>query len=159
MRPPSKRQFRNLTIIGLVLIFSGSVMEHRRIPTPSQEITDALNWNGYGSILSDESSQMLFYVQIGAVFVGVVGFLTFGGWSRCLLLGVFIGSYAIIPMSGLFVTHGVSLAFIYFGSGFFMVPFVLSFFQPCSEYFEPRVSTKTIDTNPHSSTLRDDRSS
>ena len=134
-------------------------MEHRRIPTPSQEITDALSWNGYGSILSEESSQLLSYVQLGALFIGVVGFLAFGGWSRYLLLGVFIGTYAIIPFCGLSVTQGISEAFIYFGSGFFLVPFVLSFFQPCSAYFEPLTSTKTMDPNTRSATLHEDRSS
>ena len=132
---PTREQFRYIFLVGLLISILAGLMEGLRIPKPSQEVSDALDWNYWGSTMSPEGQVVIWFLLIGSSAVGAIGFLLFYGWSRWLLLFAIILEIMSSPFLGLYVIRGITYGFGYLGGLLFFIPFILSFFQPCSEYF------------------------
>lgn len=134
MNAPSPRQFRIIAILGLILklIYLLDLPDWKF----SGEIRELMLWNYFGSLLPEQSVYYLWWLYFIAFVVGSLLFILFVSWSRWLLLVVIIYSLLLELGCGVLVTAPLenflgSLAF-----WFFVVPFVLSFFPPCSAYFD-----------------------
>ncbi|HEX7860893.1 MAG TPA: hypothetical protein VF773_11235 [Verrucomicrobiae bacterium] len=121
--------------IGVV----GGLMDEVRFPAPTQEESDALDWNYWGALLPYSAQITIWWIFGLLTLVGVIGFIFFQGWSRWLLLGCLICSVLTSPLSGLYVARGLSEGIAALGGLLFVFPFVLSFYPPCSDYFSKRV--------------------
>ena len=137
MKTPTKRQFRVLTIAGFLIGLLGTLMEYYRFPKPLPEESTALDWFGYGTVLSNEVYGLAMRVNVVLYYTSACAFLLFKPWSRWLLLASMILTALMSATGGLQVFRGITLFTTDVGSMFFMFPFVLSFFEPCSQYFAP----------------------
>jgi hypothetical protein len=140
MRHPTKSEFRWLAFTGLSVVFFAAMLEYFRIPQPTEETTNALDWNYYGSPLPYDVLVSLYGLLTVAFVVGGVAFLCFQAWSRWFVFGCFDGQFLLRPFLGLYVVRGLPDTLGQIGGFLFLVPFVLSFFAPCSGYFGSRAA-------------------
>ena len=111
------------------------MFEWLRFPTPSKEVNDALGWNYYGADIPFGILEVLLGIVLLLYIVGGIGFIFFVSWSRHVLAFSFFNMIALIPFEEIYVTTGVNDFIKYLGNILFLVPFVLSFFHPCCNYF------------------------
>jgi hypothetical protein len=129
MRYPTRTEFRWLAVCGLVLVFTGRLMQVFASLDES-ELPDYLGG----------SSPHLALIIVGtaaglASLIGCIGFLLFEAWSRWWILSAWCVRIAVRPFEGIEVLPAWADALAALGSFLFIVPFVLSFFPPCSGYF------------------------
>ena len=135
MRHPTKLEFQWLVFSGMVLISASAFMEESKLPQPPAEIANALDWNYYGSSLSYESMNVIYTLLSVGYGIGFLGFLFFKEWGRWVILACWGAHILVTPFLGLYVTRGLPSALSQIGGFLFLVPFILSFFTPCSSYF------------------------
>lgn len=121
---------------GVLLSLLASLMDQLGIPPPAQEISDALEWNYYGAMAPFPLLMAVLWVLLLGYLIGGIGLVCFTRWSRGVLLLVIVLSVLITPFSGLSVSRGLPLAISSLGSMLLLIPLVLSFFPPCSGYFQ-----------------------
>lgn len=135
MKHPSKEQIRVLAFAGILLTATGSLFDVFQFPSPTPEESAALEWN-YWNALIPYTAQITIWALVGSsTLVGVIGFILFQAWSRWLLLGSMALLALTSPFMGLYVARGLGEGLTTIGGLLFMFPFVLSFFPPCSDYY------------------------
>ena len=133
---PSKKFFRQQLIFGLIVWSASYVVSYYNYDVNSVGEADVLTWNYYGSKIPEELVWLL-NMFLSAVFViGVIGMIFFQGWGRILLLVQLVIGCFITPFMGLIVTTGALDMLYIISSVLIGVPFILSFFEPCSSYFQ-----------------------
>ncbi|MGE9269108.1 MAG: hypothetical protein ACQKBY_13530 [Verrucomicrobiales bacterium] len=135
MNYPTKKQMSSMALVGFAFQAGGFLKDYLRFPTPSAEVSNALDWNFWGAVLPDDVLQVVVVLILGGELVGFIGFLLFQGWARFLLAGSFVAAALLNALMGLYVVRGESLALMNLGWLIFMVPLVLSFFPPCSNFY------------------------
>ena len=147
MRHPTKCEFRWLAFLGLSVVVVAAMLEHFRIPQPAEETANALDWNFYGSPLPHEALISLYGILLLGYVVGGIAFLCFHAWSRWFICGCFVGQFLLSPFLGLYVARAFPDTLGQIGGFLFLVPFVLSFFAPCSGYFGRRDAQPAAQPN------------
>jgi hypothetical protein len=133
---PRKDTFRRLILLAIALQIVAMTFTICHWVSGGRAARTALQWAGYGSFLPynfvywwGQLFQMLFTI-------GLLFFFFFHSWSRIFLLGLLLLSVVLVPFSGLRV-YDAQTAFLYdIANLVYWVPFLLSFFPPCSEYFK-----------------------
>lgn len=136
MNYPTRNQFRLLSLGAFVLIGVGTVMAATGSPRPTPEEIELMKLNGSDLLISMANYQTFTLMIMGAVLIGAVSFLGFWKWSRHLLVGSYLLTSLLVGVQGIIVTKGLPEAFFSFGGVLLFFPLVLSFFPPCSHYFE-----------------------
>ena len=136
MNFPTRNQFRLLSLGAFTLIGVGTFMDATGNPRPTPEEIELMKLNGSGLLISIANYQTLTLMIMGAVLIGAVTFIGFWKWSRYLLIGSYLLTSLLLGVQGVIVTKGLSEAFYSFGGILLFFPLVLSFFPPCSHYFE-----------------------
>ncbi len=132
---PSPKFFRQLLLFGFIVWISTYIVTYTDYDVKSRDELVALDWNGFGSTLSETA----FWVLLGAkeiLFgVGLMAMLMFRGWGRFLILGSLLIEFLSTSFMGLIVFTGPMdmLCLLYWV--LVWIPLVLSFFEPCSSYF------------------------
>jgi hypothetical protein len=132
---PNKRAFRGLTLVAVVLQVLAMISWICDWTSAGEAARTALQWSSYGSILPYEI--VYWWGQSYPILfsVGLLFFFLLQGWSRIYLFGLLVLSLLLIPFSGLTVSDSLSSFLYSLANLFFWIPFLLSFFPPCSEYF------------------------
>lgn len=145
MKHPSRSAFRVIAVLGMALSGISYVGLEYRWFVHSQPALDALDWNYFGAILPFDVLPWVWWALLAAWAVGSVAFVLFASWSRLLLGALLTAEFLVMPFQGLYVSTGIHDAIGGIGSLCFLVTFVLSFFEPCSRYFE-REPNKEVAT-------------
>ena len=145
---PSRKLFQKLAFLGLLLSVVAYFLALFRIPTPSKEVNDALDWNFYEASIPIETLQLILLMMFFIYIVSGIGFIFFLSWSRQALVFCVCVSIALMPFQGIYVTTGIFDFINNIGTIMLMVPIVLSFFPPCSGYFEKNFELRVDSTLP-----------
>jgi hypothetical protein len=136
MNFPSKSTFRWLVGVSLSLSIPLYYAQYAEIFSYPHEIEDALALGYLGSPLGETSVNWIYWGFVVADTIAGIGFFFFCSWSRWCLLALTIASPFFALVLGVSVAappekfvDGMSSLFLY-------LPLVLSFFPPCSGYFE-----------------------
>jgi len=105
----------------------------------SEGFENALGWTYFESILPWRALWWFWVIDSFANVITLFLFCCLVPWSRWLFLGLTILSVVMTLLSGLYVTTPIPDFFSLLGATIFWFPFVLSFFPPCSNYFQKRV--------------------
>lgn len=136
MKHPSRNTFRAVALLGFVLTGISYVGLENRWFVYSQPALDALDWNYFGAILPDDFLPWVWRALLASWVVGAAAFVLFASWSRPMLAVLLAAEFVLMPFQGLYVSTGIHDAIGGIGSLCFLVTFVLSFFDPCSRYFQ-----------------------
>ena len=139
---PSKKYFRIQLIFGLVIYVLYLVVGYTSYDLRDQIGFDMVALNFYGSIIDIETAYLLYDFVTVVNFCGVLGMILFQGWGRFLILGGLLVNFVITPFCGMVVITGTMDMLWILTEVLVGVPWVLSFFEPCSQYFikeEPKL--------------------
>ena len=136
MNHPSRNQFRLISAAAISLIFLGVSFDILGVPRPTNEIIELMKWNGADLKMSVSSYQTLYLMLMGGFLIGSFSFLCFWKWSRHILIACLLVSNLITGAQGVIVVQGLPEAIMGFGGLLIFFPLVLSFYPPCSHYFE-----------------------
>jgi len=133
---PSKKYFRLQLILGLVIYVLYFVIGYTGYDLRDQAELNIASLSFYGSIIEIETAYLL-YDFIAVVNVcGVVGMILLQGWGRFLILGGLLVEFLATSFCGIVIMTGMSNMLYILVQVLVGVPWVLSFFDPCSRYFE-----------------------
>ena len=132
---PSKPVFRGLSLAAVVLQVIAMLSWICDWTFGGEAANTALQWSSYGSILP--YAIVYWWGQAYPILfsIGLLFFFLFHGWSRIFLLCLLVISLLLTPLSGLSVSDALSSFLYSLANLVFWLPFLLSFFSPCSEYF------------------------
>ena len=136
MNHPSKNQFRLLSAAAIGLVFLGASLDMAGIPRPTNEIIELMKWNGTDLKMSVSNYQTLYLIAMGAFLIGSFSFLGFWKWSRHILIACLLLTNLMTGAQSVIVMQGLPEAVMGFGGLLLFFPLVLSFYPPCSHYFE-----------------------
>ena len=145
---PTKVQFRNITIIGLLAYITTFIVTVGGYDQSSQEVADAVSWSGYGALLPDEATFVFSLLLPLMILIGLVGMILFRPWSRYLITAAIVLELILSSFMGLNVYTGVSLMLITVCGICTYIPLTLSFFEPCSHYFTSDTKTNLPSFKP-----------
>jgi hypothetical protein len=132
---PSKRDFRLLTLVAVALQVIAMLSWLFGWILGGDAARTTLQSASYGSILPYQVVYWWGQAYPILFCIGLLFFFLFKGWSRIFLLGLLCISLALVPFSGLNVTDAMPSFLYSLANLVFWIPFLLSFFTPCSEYF------------------------
>jgi hypothetical protein len=133
---PSRNQFRLLSATAIAIAFVGVFLDMTGIPKPTNEIIELMKWNGTDLKMSVSNYQTLYLMFMGVFLIGSFSFLGFWKWSRHLLIACLLLSNLMTGVQGVIVMQGLPEAVMGFAGLLLFFPLVLSFYPPCSHYFE-----------------------
>jgi hypothetical protein len=136
MNYPSKNQFRAISAGAFALIILGTAFAMLGIPKPSNEVRELMKVNGMELRIAVSSYQTLYLMVSGAFLIGALTFLGFWKWSRHILIVCLLVSNLVTGVNSVVVLQGLPEALAGFGGLVLFFPLVLSFYPPCSHYFE-----------------------
>lgn len=130
MEYPTQKQFKVLAWLNVLL----TVISYWVVPVYEFVDSDgAFSWLYYGACLP---ATLLYPVWNSMPIIFLVCYVLFAlglSWSRWLLICLVLLTLVLILMSGIYVSAPL-YNFMSLGAFAFFVPFVLSFFGPCSTY-------------------------
>lgn len=134
MTHPNRRQFVLWAWLG---VLANGASGFLAIVANAPDANDALSWLYYGSALPATLLHPLWSLVWAGFILGSVLFALGFSWSKWLLLCVLVITQLLNLLSGIYVTTALETFMSYLAMWLFWVPFVLSFFEPCSTYFSP----------------------
>lgn len=135
---PSRSQFRKLVLVGTLMWVVLLALIFSNITVSDQATLDALSWNTYGSLFSPNITYLIQLITLAIMAIGLIGMLGFKSWGRFLILASFIIDTFTTPFLGLVIYTGLMDFLVAICGLFIFIPWVLSFFEPCSAYFLPQ---------------------
>ena len=100
----------------------------------------AMNLKFYEAILPDSVIEVLLIAFPLAAIAGTVGFVQCKSWGRSTLAVTMLLALILNTMNGLAVMRAEAASILALGCLLFASPVVLSFFPPCSDYFESKTA-------------------
>ncbi|MGJ8655823.1 MAG: hypothetical protein ACSHX6_05170 [Akkermansiaceae bacterium] len=134
---PSKQFFRQQVIFGFIVWIAINVICYYNYDVKSIDEADLLSLNFYGSMIPPEHCWSISIAITVFYTVGILALIYFQGWGRILILVVLGIECFLSPFMGMIVDTGSMDMLSTIADVLIGVPWVLSFFEPCSSYFDP----------------------
>ncbi len=133
---PTKKFFRQQLFFGLLLWFAMKIIVYTNYGITSIEMENLISWNYYGAYFS---SDIIWWISICSDLsyaIGIITMIFFKGWGRILVIGHLGCSCMLTALMGMVIHTGMVDMMLMISGVLIWFPLVLSFFDPCSKYFE-----------------------
>jgi hypothetical protein len=132
MTYPTRFPFRLLVWFG---VFANAAQAYVALVAIPPESEGAFAWMYYGAVLPEHLLPPLWNFAWASFILGSVLFALGFSWARWLLLCNLALTALLNLVSGIYVSTALEAFLSFLVWWLLWVPFVLSFFEPCSAYF------------------------
>ena len=136
LKHPSPKHFRFLLSFGFIVWVAMFIVEYYGFDVNTNDEVTALQWNYHGSKLPYATVDFVYWFGTILYGVGLIGMMFMRGWARVLVMLSIIIDFITTGFMGLLVVTGTMDMLSILVNIVVGVPLVLSFFEPCSRYFQ-----------------------
>ncbi len=133
---PSIKFFRQLLVFSLLVWASIVIIQWTGTDAVTVEETELLRWNYYGAKIPYNLLNIIYWAVNGIHAAGLIAMIFLRGWGRLLVVASIGLDFLTTSFMGMIVSTGVIDMLSIVDYSLVSIPLVLSFFDPCSGYFD-----------------------